>query len=210
MLTFLVAALVLLLIPGPGVIYVVARTVSQGRAAGLVSVLGLSTGALVHVLAATAGLSALLYASANAFAVVKALGAAYLIYLGLRALLVQEAPAPADSRGSARTLRRLFVDGVIVSVLNPKLAVFFLAFLPQFVAPDGLPAALQVLALGLLYVGLALVCDGAYALLASRISAWLRQPAMRGPLPRYASGAIYIGMGISTALIDRQPESRLP
>ncbi len=205
LLSFAAAALVLLIIPGPGVVYVIARTASQGRGAGLMSVLGLSAGALVHVIAATVGLSAVLYASANAFAVVKALGAAYLIYLGLRTLLVREPPPSTNARSAPRTLRRLFVDGVIVSVLNPKLAVFFLAFLPQFVAPVGLPATLQVFALGLLYVGLALLTDGAYVLLTSRISRWLQRPAMSGAAPRYASGAIYIGMGVSTALIDRSP-----
>ena len=209
LLAFVVAALVLLIIPGPGVVYVVARTVSQGRAAGLVSVLGLSAGALVHIVAATVGLSAVLYASANAFAIVKALGAAYLIYLGLRTLLVRESSPSGEVRSTHRTLRRLFVDGMVVSVLNPKLAVFFLAFLPQFVAPDGLPAAMQVFALGLLYIGLGLVTDGAYVLLTSRLSNWLQRPAMSGAAPRYASGAIYIGMGIGTALIDRNPTETL-
>ncbi|MEM7501745.1 MAG: LysE family translocator [Pseudomonadota bacterium] len=209
LLSFVVAALILLVIPGPGVVYVVARTVSQGRAAGLVSVLGLSAGALVHIVAATVGLSAVLYASASAFAVVKALGAAYLIYLGLRTLLVRDSSPKPELRGTHRTLRRLFVDGMVVSVLNPKLAVFFLAFLPQFVAPNGLPAAMQVFALGLLYIGLGLVTDGAYVLLTSRLSTWLQRPAMSGAAPRYASGAIYIGMGIGTALIDRNPTETL-
>jgi len=131
---FVAAALVVLLIPGPGVMYVLARSLSQGQRAGLVSVLGLSAGAFVHVIAATVGLSALLVASAAAFGVVKLLGAGYLIYLGIRALLSREANAEV-AMPAPRSLRRLFTDGVIVSVLNPKVAVFFLARRASTVAP---------------------------------------------------------------------------
>ena len=135
LLGFVAVALVVLLIPGPGVLYMVARSLGQGQRAGLVSVVGLSVGALVHVSAATAGLSAILLTSATAFGFVKTLGAGYLIYLGVRAILARYettdvgAPLP-------RSLRRLFIDGVVVSVFNPKIAVFFLAFLPQFVDPS--------------------------------------------------------------------------
>ena len=129
---FVLASLVVLLIPGPGVLYTVARSLSQGQRAGLVSVLGLSAGALVHVAAATIGLSAILLTSATAFGIVKALGAAYLIYLGICALLARDATADVGAP-EPRLLSRLFTDGVVVSVLNPKIAVFFLAFLPQFV-----------------------------------------------------------------------------
>ncbi len=198
---FVAAALVVLLIPGPGVLYIVARSLSQGQRAGLVSVLGLSAGALVHVAAATVGLSAILLASATAFGVVKILGAAYLIYLGVRTLLARPPAAAADTV-APRSLRRLFSDGVVVSVLNPKIAVFFLAFLPQFVEPDRGPIAQQVLFLGLLYVVLALITDSAYALLAGRLRRWFGRQA-KSSLPRYASGAVYIGLGVSTALIDR-------
>ncbi len=135
---FVAAALVVLLIPGPGVLYVVARSVSQGLPAGLASALGLSAGALVHVVAAAGGLSALLLASATAFEIVKLLGAGYLIYLGLRTLFAR-APLPGLQAPSPLPVRRLFFDGVIVSVLNPKIAVFFLAFLPQFVDPSAGP-----------------------------------------------------------------------
>ena len=200
---FVAAALVLLLIPGPGVLYIVARSLGQGRGAGLVSVLGLSAGALVHVAAATAGLSAILLTSATAFGIVKALGAGYLIYLGLRTIFTgtstssAEAPAP-------RTLHRVFTEGVLVSVLNPKLALFFLAFLPQFVEPGRGPIARQVLALGLIYVSLAMVTDGAYALLAGTLRDWLGGRVRQGPLPRYASGVLYLGLGVSTALTGRR------
>ena len=198
---FIAAALVVLLIPGPGVLYVLVRSLSQGQRAGVVSAAGLSVGALVHVVAATAGLSALLLASATAFGVVKALGAAYLIYLGLRTILSKGTP---DQPGApaARSHARLFKDGVMVSVLNPKIAVFFLAFLPQFVDPRFGAVGRQVLALGVLYSLLAFVTDSSYAMLAARLRGWMSGPVARGPLPRYASGSVYIGLGISTALTD--------
>ena len=204
LLGFVAAALVLLLTPGPGVLYVVARSVEQGRRAGLVSVLGLSAGALVHVGAAAAGISAILLASATAFGVVKALGAAYLIYLGIRTLLGRRSAANVEV-STSRTLHRLFRDGVLVSVLNPKIALFFLAFLPQFVDPHGASVPQQIVVLGLVYVSLALVTDGGYALLASRLRGWLGTRGLHGPLPRYLCGSVYLGLGISTALTGRRP-----
>jgi threonine/homoserine/homoserine lactone efflux protein len=204
LLGFVAAALVLLVTPGPGVLYVVARSVEQGRRAGLVSVLGLSAGALVHVGAAAAGISAILLASATAFGLVKALGAAYLIYLGIRTLLGRRSAANVEVYTS-RTLHRLFRDGVLVSVLNPKIALFFLAFLPQFVDPHGAPVPQQIVVLGLVYVSLALVTDGGYALLASRLRGWLGTRGLHGPLPRYLCGSVYLGLGISTALTGRRP-----
>lgn len=200
---FLIAALVVLLIPGPGVLYIVTRSLSQGRRAGLVSVLGLSAGALVHVAAATAGLSAILLASATAFGAVKMLGAGYLIYLGVRTLLSANTQLPDDD-SDRRSASRLFTDGVVVSVLNPKIAVFFLAFLPQFVDPTRGAAAAQLFTLGLLYVMLALLTDGMYAILAASVRHWIDASVMRGPLPRYASGAVYIGLGVTTAISGRK------
>jgi threonine/homoserine/homoserine lactone efflux protein len=203
LLAFVAAALVVLLIPGPGVLYVLARSLSQGQRAGLVSAVGLSAGAFVHVIAATVGLSALLFASAAAFGVVKALGAAYLIYLGIRAVMSRHANVDVEIP-APRSLRRLFTDGVIVSVLNPKIAVFFLAFLPHFADPLRGPVSVQIFVLGLLYCVLALCTDGAYAVLAGRLRRLMRGPMARGPLPQYASGVVYIGLGVSTALVDHQ------
>ena len=200
---FVAAALVILLIPGPGVLYIVARSLGQGHRAGLLSVLGLSVGALVHVAAATAGLSAILLASATAFGIVKALGAGYLIYLGMRTLL-SPGPTTGMEASAPRSLYRLFTDGVVVSVLNPKIAVFFLAFLPQFVEPGRGPVSEQVLSLGLIYVALALVTDSGYALLAGSLRHWLGGRVVQGPLPRYVSGALYVGLGVSTALSGRR------
>lgn len=203
LLGFIAAALVLLLTPGPAVLYVVARSVSQGRRAGLVSVLGLSTGALVHVLAATVGLTAILVASAAAFSIVKLLGAGYLIYLGVRTLLSRSAGSN-NVAPATRSMTRLFADGVVVNVLNPKIAVFFLAFLPQFADParGGVPQ--QILFLGILYVVLALITDGAYALLAGRFGRSLGRSVAAGRLMRYSSGLVYIGLGIGTAFAERK------
>jgi threonine/homoserine/homoserine lactone efflux protein len=200
---FVGAALVVLLIPGLGVMYVVTRSVSQGRRAGLLSVLGLATGALVHVLAATLGLSAILLASAAAFGVVKILGAGYLIYLGARTLLTRERAASFVERAPLAP-KRLYVGGLLVSVFNPKLALFFLAFLPQFVVPGRAPIPQQVLVLGLIYVALSLLTDGAYALLAASIGSRFSTAVLRGSMLRYLSGSVYLGLGLCTALIRRQ------
>ena len=203
LLGFIAAALVLLLTPGPGVMYIVARSIGQGSRAGLVSVLGLSAGALVHVAAAAAGISTILLASATAFGLVKAAGAAYLIYLGIRTLLARGAVASTEVC-TPRSAGRLFADGALVSVLNPKIALFFLAFLPQFVDPGRGPVAQQILLLGLLYVALALVTDSAYAWLAGSLRHRLRDRALQGPLPRYISGSVYLGLGVGTALTGRR------
>lgn len=203
LLGFVAASLVVLLIPGPGVLYVVARSVSQGQKAGVVSAVGLSAGALVHVAAATAGLSSILLASATAFGVIKILGAGYLIYLGIRALLASHSPV-SPSVSATRSLRRVFTDGVVISVLNPKIAVFFLAFLPQFVVPGGGPIPQQILFLGFLYVGLALITDSSYAFLASHVRRWFGNRAFHGPVPRYASGVVYVGLGVGMAFAERE------
>lgn len=203
LIAFVAAALVVLVTPGPGVLYVVTRSATQGYRAGLASVLGLSAGALAHVAAAAIGLSAILLTSATAFGIVKALGAGYLVYLGLRTLFTRQ---PVGDIGTLAPLplRRLFLDGVIVSALNPKIAVFFLAFLPQFVDASAGHAARQIVLLGIVYVGLALLTDGAYALLAGSLRQWLKSFLQRSPLPRFFSGGIYIGLGIHTAFAQRQ------
>ena len=200
---FVAAALVILLIPGPAVLYIIARSLSQGHRAGLISVLGLSAGALVHVAAATAGLSAILVTSATAFGVVKTLGAGYLIYLGIRTLLTRSQATTVEA-STSRSLTRVFRDGVLVSILNPKIAVFFLAFLPQFVDPSRGPVPQQVLLLGLIYIGLALITDGGYALLAGSLRHWIGSRVLEGSLPRYATGFLYLGLGVSTALTGRR------
>ena len=202
LLGFVAAALVVLLIPGPGVLYVVARSLSQGAHAGVVSAAGLSAGVLAHVLAAAVGLSALLLSSAIAFAVVKALGAGYLIYLGVRALLRRE-HSTTHQVNSACSSVHLFKAGVAVSVFNPKIAVFFLAFLPQFVDPNRGNVTGQVLMLGVLYALLAFVTDSAYAVVASRARYLMGGRFVQGMAPRYVSAVVYIGLGVS-ALFSRR------
>jgi threonine/homoserine/homoserine lactone efflux protein len=196
---FVVAALVLLLTPGPAVLYIVARSMDQGRRAGLVSVLGVHVGTLAHIAAAAAGLSALLAASATAFSVVKYLGGAYLIFLGVRRLLDRSGEAPSN-RNRERRLRRAFLDGVVVNVLNPKTALFFLAFLPQFVdvARGGVGA--QILGLGLLFVSLGLMTDGLYALGAGTAARWLRGNPRFVASERWISGSMYIGLGVAATV----------
>jgi threonine/homoserine/homoserine lactone efflux protein len=202
LLGFMGAALVVLLIPGLGVMYIVARSVDQGIRAGLLSVLGLASGALVHVIAATAGLSAILLASAAAFGIVKSMGAGYLIFVGLRTLLAHPHAAstvnPVPLSGW-----RLYCGGVLVSVFNPKIALFFLAFLPQFVEPGHGSIPQQLLMLGLIYVGMALVTDSAYALVAGSIGSRFSARLLGGSALRYVSGSVYLGLGLCTALIRR-------
>jgi threonine/homoserine/homoserine lactone efflux protein len=196
---FLLTALVLLLTPGPAVLYIVARSIDQGRRAGLVSMLGVHAGTLVHIAAAAAGLSALLAASATAFSTVKYLGAAYLVYLGVRRML-DRAPAAGAGPGRTHRLRRAFLDGVVVNVLNPKTALFFLAFLPQFVDVSRGHVGPQVLVLGGLFVALGLVTDGGYALTAGTAARWLRGHPRFLASERWVSGGMYIGLGLVAAL----------
>jgi threonine/homoserine/homoserine lactone efflux protein len=195
---FTVAALVLLVIPGPSVLYIVAQSVSRGRMAGLVSMLGIQGGAVLHVAAATAGLSALLVRSSVAFSIVKYVGAGYLVFLGLMRLFGRD---EGDSVGppQERSLLRLFAQGVVVNMLNPKTALFFFAFLPQFVDVSKGGVAFQIAILGLVFVLLAVVSDGVYALAAGSAAGWFR--GRRGALraQRWASGGVLLGLGVATA-----------
>jgi threonine/homoserine/homoserine lactone efflux protein len=195
---FAIAALVLLLTPGPAVLYIVTRSIDQGRRAGLVSVLGVHVGTLAHIFAAAAGLSALLAASATAFGVVKYLGAAYLIYIGVRRLLERTAIG-MDPAAQPKRLRRAFLDGVIVNVLNPKTALFFLAFLPQFVTVSRGQVGAQIVCLGVVFVLLGAVTDSLYALTAGSAARWLRGSPRFLTSERWISGGLYIGLGLAAA-----------
>jgi len=196
---FVSAALVLLLIPGPAVLYVVGRSVEQGRRAGLISILGIHAATLVNVLAAGMGLSAILASSALAFSAIKYAGAAYLIWLGLKKLFgaveVPDGTVPLRHHGYAR----LFRDGFVVNLLNPKTALFFLAFLPQFVDVGRGHVAMQITVLGLLYTVLGFLSDGCYAMAAGTAGNWLRQSRGYLKLERYVSGVLYIGLGLTAA-----------
>jgi threonine/homoserine/homoserine lactone efflux protein len=196
---FAVAAVTLLVIPGPAVLYIVSRSVGQGRAAGLASVCGIHVGSLLHVVAAALGLSALLVSSALAYDTVRYLGAAYLVWLGVQRLLARD--EDAGPAGAARErLGRVFAQGVVVNVLNPKTALFFFAFLPQFVDAAAGSVPLQVTVLGATFVGLGLVTDGAYALLASTGAGLLRRRRRVARASRLVSGGVLVGLGVTTAL----------
>ncbi|HEY2815009.1 MAG TPA: LysE family translocator [Acidimicrobiales bacterium] len=199
---FALAALALLVIPGPAVLYVVTRSASQGRRAGLVSVLGLHTGSIVHVAAAATGLSALLLTSATAFEAVKLAGAAYLVWLGAVRLLGR---SEAGERATAppAPMKRVYGQGVVVAILNPKTALFFVAFLPQFIDPGRGPAVAQILVLGLCFILLGLLSDSMYAVLAGMLAPRLRGRRLdRGLGPRL-SGAVYVALGVLAALAHR-------
>ncbi|MDP9304270.1 MAG: LysE family translocator [Actinomycetota bacterium] len=195
---FGLAALALLAIPGPAVLYIVVQSAEQGRRVGLASVAGVHLGTLVHVAAASAGLSALIVASSVAFGAVKYAGAAYLVYLGVRKLLDRDAQTRVER--TREPLRRAFVRGTIVNALNPKTALFFLAFLPQFVAPDRGGVWSQALVFGFVFVGLGLVTDSLYALAAGTVAGLLRR---KRNAVRYGSGIVFIALGATAALAKR-------
>jgi threonine/homoserine/homoserine lactone efflux protein len=202
LLLFGAASLALLVVPGPAVFYIVTRSVAEGRRAGTVSMLGVEAGGLVHVAAAALGVSALLASSVVAFSVVRYLGAAYLIYLGIRQLRrpteeIEDAPqAPAS-------VSRLLWQGAMVQVLNPKVALFFLAFLPQFIDPTR-PVALQAVVLGLAFTVLAVLSDGLYVLAVGSMGNWLQRRGARGWLSKFGGG-VYIALGVAAALSGPRP-----
>ena len=196
---FLGASLALLLVPGPAVLYITARSANQGQLAGLVSVLAIETANFLQAVAATLGLSAILVSSALAFNVVKYLGAAYLIYLGIRKLLSRE-EVTANEDVKPESLARIYWQGFAINLLNPKTALFFFAFLPQFVDPAQGNVTSQTLFLGVLFVGMALATDSMYALLASSLANKLRGNLHYEKGQRYFAGLVYVGLGISTAL----------
>ncbi len=198
---FAVAAIALLLTPGPAVLYIVARSVEQGRVAGLVSVCGITSGTLVHVLAAALGLSALLASSALAFSAVKYAGAAYLVVIGVRRLLQPAAAPGSPTRLATRSLWRLYRDGFLVNLLNPKTALFFLAFLPQFVEPARGGAAFQAAFLGLLFATMGFTSDGLYALAAGAAGRWIKHNRRVLRWERYVTGGVFIGLGVTAALV---------
>jgi threonine/homoserine/homoserine lactone efflux protein len=196
---FSLAAAGLLLIPGPSVAYIVTHSAVQGRRAGLASVLGIELAGLVHAVAAALGLSALLLSSALAFSVVKYLGAAYLIYLGVRTLLTRQKPQQA-AVVVPKSFSQLFVQGFLVDLLNPKTALFFYAFLPQFVDPTRGPVPAQMLLLGILFELVAICTDSLYALLGSVAGKFITGNATFQRLQRYITGYIYIALGVFTAV----------
>ena len=197
---FCLASAALAVVPGPAVTYIVMHSVDKGRRAGLASAAGVASGGLVHVAAATVGLSALIASSATAFTVVKLVGAVYLIVVGIRRILgrddteqVQAPPAP---------MSRIYRQGVIVNVFNPKTALFFLAFLPQFV-DRGASIPPQVAVLGLTFAAIAFASDCLYALLADLLAGRLRRSGRGARARRYLSGGIFVVLGVTAAAAHR-------
>ncbi|MEA2497328.1 MAG: hypothetical protein QOJ29_5239 [Thermoleophilaceae bacterium] len=200
---FCLAATALIVIPGPAVLYIVAQSVGHGRRAGLVSASGVASGGLVHVLGASVGLSGLLLSSATLFSIVKFAGAGYLVYLGIRRLLGRE-PSALVTPEEGRSRRELYRDGVVVNILNPKTALFFYAFLPQFLDPDRGSVALQALVLGSLFVVIALVSDSLWALASGSAAGWLRERPVMLQVERWLTGSVLIGLGAAAALTGTQ------
>jgi threonine/homoserine/homoserine lactone efflux protein len=196
---FAAASLVLAVTPGPAVLYIVARSLGQGRRCGLASVAGVALGNLGNAAGAALGLGALFALSSAAFTVVKWAGAAYLVWLGVQAL--RRPPGALPGLAAAGSLRRVFRDGFLVALLNPKTALFFAAFLPQFIA-HGAPPAAQSLALGALFVAIAACTDAVYVLAASLVAPRLARLRGAAHAGRYLSGGTYIGLGVLAALTD--------
>jgi threonine/homoserine/homoserine lactone efflux protein len=199
---FLLAATALAVVPGPAVAYIVTQSIDQGRRAGVVSALGVASGGLVHVAAATVGLSALIASSATAFTVVKLVGAVYLIVVGIRRILSGDGDEP-ESRALRAPLRRVYRQGVIVNVLNPKTALFFLAFLPQFVDPDRGAVWPQVALLGVVFVLVAVLSDLTYALVSDAIAGRIRRTGTGAKVRRWLTGGVFVALGITAAAARR-------
>lgn len=199
--TFAIASLALLLIPGPAVVYILNRSVSDGREVGLAAVAGLELGNFVHVIAASAGLSAVLATSATAFNVVKWLGAGYLIFVGLRTLSTK--PAPIEDVTTSMSLRRSFGQGIVVNILNPKVALFFLSYLPQFIDPDNGAAWTQALVLGSIFVVIGCCTDSTYALTASALRSVLLKGRTLPFVQRYVAGTVFIALGLIATTSSR-------
>jgi len=195
---FIAAALALLLTPGPAVLYIVTRSVEHGRIAGLVSVLGICTGTLFHVAAAALGLSALLVSSPSAFTLVRYVGALYLIALGMQTLSRRD-ESSVNVDIECRDLRRVFAQGAMVNVLNPHTALFCLAFLPQFVNASKGGVALQIGALGLLFVALSIVTDSGWAIAAGTAGDWIKTHPEVARGQRYVTGGALVGLGAAAA-----------
>ena len=202
LLFFMIATVTLNVTPGPDMLYVIARSVGQGRAAGVVSALGITAGCFVHLLAVTFGLASLMKEVPTAYEVVKFTGAAYLIYLGVRTLTSRRQKQIATSIREAR-LRTIFTQGVITNVLNPKVALFFLAFLPQFVRRENNVAA-QIIFLGILFNTSGTLVNITVALVASYMRIQFKTRTRDSSILRWLTGGIFIGLGVRLALLQRR------
>ncbi len=196
---FMAGAFIIVVIPGPNILYLIARSIHQGRIAGFVSVLGIEAATVVHILAATLGLTSLLLSSALAFTVVKYAGAAYLVYLGIRKFAGQKEERAGNTEEDGG-LKQVFVQAFFVNLLNPKTAMFFLAFLPQFVDPGNEHAAIHIPVFGAILIALAIIVETLYVLLSYRLRIWLNGGQGFGKSRRWLAGGAYIGLGLTNAL----------
>ncbi len=195
---FILTSLVILVIPGPAVLYIITRSISQGRAAGIASVAGVNLAAFTYTVSAAFGLTAILMTSVVAFNIVKYAGAAYLIYLGIKQIVSKT--KLEHIKVEKASLLRIFGQGYMVNLLNPKMAFFTFAFLPQFIDPSHGSTIVQILFLGGLFVVMAMISDGAYALLASYLKPWLQRNTQFLKKQKYVTGSVYIGLGVTAAL----------
>jgi threonine/homoserine/homoserine lactone efflux protein len=196
---FLAASFVLAVTPGPGVVYIVTRSVAQGRRAGVASVMGVALGNFGNAIAAAMGLGALLAVSSTTFLIVKYAGAAYLLYLGVRAF--RHPQSEVASAVPVMPARRIFSDGFVVALLNPKTAIFFAAFLPQFMSPSVSPV-MQSVSLGAIFVVIAALTDTAYALGAGAVAPRLNGLRSASYYGRFLTGGAFVGLGLFAALSD--------
>lgn len=201
---FLAAGILLNLTPGPDTMYILARSMAQGTRAGVLSALGISTGSLVHTLAAACGLSVVLATSAAAFSLVKYCGAIYLIYLGIRALLsTRETRSATERKGTETGYRRMYFSGIITNLLNPKVALFFLAFLPQFIDPTYPHTMLSFILLGSTFIMTGTCWCLLLAVYSAKFSRLLQERRNAGNLLGRVSGVVFIGMGVKLAVLER-------
>ncbi len=200
LLTFAVAATLLIVVPGPNLIYIVPRGIDQGRRAAVVSALGVETGMLIHVGAAVLGLSAVLASSELLFNVVRYAGAAYLIWLGVASIRSRPADLTDPAGGRKLSPARLYTQGIVINVLNPKVGLFFLAFLPQFLDPSRGDTSVQILVFGAIFSGIATISDLLYAMASGAIGSWLRRRSSVARLRGKFSGVVYIALGAVAAL----------
>ncbi len=201
---FIVSSIFLITVPGPSVFYVIARSIDQGKNVGFVSVLGVATGSMIHILAAAFGISALLMASSFAFNLVKYLGAAYLIYLGLKTLFFSKGKEEVSSTTKVehKGLKKVFYESIIVEALNPKVALFFLALFPQFIVPSAGAVPMQFLLLGSIFITIGILSDGIYVLLASGIRSWIVGSSLRIKIQEWLTGGTYIVLGIAATFAN--------
>lgn len=203
MLAFILVVLILFLIPGPAVFLTLSQSLKGGRKAGIFTGIGIAVADLLHTMAAVLGLSAILMTSAVAFEIVKYLGAAYLVYLGIHSLLEKSKGQPSQQNGKKLTPFLAFRQAILVELLNPKTALFFLAFLPQFVRPAGPPVVYQLLVLGLTFVLMSILYTKLIAVLSSFVANWFKKKKTSSQWQNKLVGLIYIGLGIQLALQNK-------